>query len=90
MVGTVIGALKGQTTETGFVRGAGIGAVTGAVTAVQLLEPKLDGESLSKVNDGSVHSLNSILQNPTFRKRHISIYKCTCALHCIVLIETWK
>lgn len=49
-MGTIIGALKGQTTETGFVRGAGIGAVTGAITAVQLLELKFDGESLSKVN----------------------------------------
>ncbi|OWM88762.1 NEP1-interacting protein-like 1 [Punica granatum] len=49
MVGIIIGALKGQTTETGFVRGAGIGAVTGAITAVQLLELKIDGESLSKV-----------------------------------------
>ncbi|KAE8734894.1 Endoribonuclease L-PSP family protein [Hibiscus syriacus] len=49
MVGTVVGAMKGQTTETGFVRGAGIGAVTGAITAVQLLESLVDGESLSKV-----------------------------------------
>ncbi|GMJ05105.1 Arabidopsis Toxicos en Levadura 92 [Hibiscus trionum] len=49
MVGTVVGAMKGQTTETGFLRGAGIGAVTGAITAVQLLESLVDGESLSKV-----------------------------------------
>ncbi|KAI4321955.1 hypothetical protein MLD38_035275 [Melastoma candidum] len=49
IVGIITGALKGQTTETGFVRGAGIGAVTGAVTAVQLLELVINGESLSKV-----------------------------------------
>ncbi|KAA3467475.1 NEP1-interacting protein-like 1 [Gossypium australe] len=49
MVGTVVGAMKGQTTETGFLRGAGIGAVAGAITAVQLLESLVDGESLSKV-----------------------------------------
>lgn len=49
IVGIITGALKGQTTETGLVRGAGIGAVTGAVTAVQLLELMVDGESLSKV-----------------------------------------
>ena len=49
IVGTVVGAMKGQTTETGFFRGAGIGAVTGAITAVQLLESLADGESLSKV-----------------------------------------
>ncbi|GMJ11520.1 Arabidopsis Toxicos en Levadura 92 [Hibiscus trionum] len=49
IVGTVVGAMKGQTTETGFFRGAGIGVVTGAITAVELLESLVDGESLSKV-----------------------------------------
>ncbi|XP_050219590.1 NEP1-interacting protein 2 isoform X2 [Mercurialis annua] len=49
VVGVVIGAIKGQTTETGFVRGSGIGAVAGAITAVQLLESVADGEPLSKV-----------------------------------------
>lgn len=49
IVGTIVGALKGQTTETGFLHGAGIGAVAGAITAVQLLESAADGEPLSKV-----------------------------------------
>ncbi|KAL5737626.1 hypothetical protein ACOSP7_030387 [Xanthoceras sorbifolium] len=49
MVGTVVGALKGQTTESGFLHGAGIGAVAGAITAIQLLESVADGEPLSKV-----------------------------------------
>jgi len=40
-VGIFVGAIKGQTTETGFLNGAGIGAVTGALAA--------DCESLSKV-----------------------------------------
>ncbi|CAL5392841.1 unnamed protein product [Camellia sinensis] len=49
-VGTITGAIKGQTTETGFVRGAAIGAVAGAVTAVQLMELTVhDGEPFSKV-----------------------------------------
>lgn len=48
-MGTVIGAMKGQTTEIGFLRGSGIGAVAGAITAVQLLESVSDGEPLSKV-----------------------------------------
>lgn len=43
------GAIKGQTTETGLLRGAGVGAVTGAVTTVQLVELILNGESFSKV-----------------------------------------
>ncbi|XP_057980041.1 NEP1-interacting protein 1 [Malania oleifera] len=49
IVGAVTGAIKGQTTETGFCRGAGIGALAGAITAVQLLESMVNGESLSKV-----------------------------------------
>ncbi|GMI63750.1 Arabidopsis Toxicos en Levadura 92 [Hibiscus trionum] len=49
IVGTVVGAMEGQTTETGFFNGAGIGAVAGAITAVQLLESLADKESISKV-----------------------------------------
>ncbi|GER32939.1 RING/U-box superfamily protein [Striga asiatica] len=47
-IGVISGALKGQTTETGLVRGVGVGAVAGAVTAVQLIELILDGEPFSK------------------------------------------
>ncbi|XP_039072260.1 NEP1-interacting protein 1-like [Hibiscus syriacus] len=47
--GTVVGAMKGQRTETGFFNSAGIGAVAGAFTAFQLLESLAYGESLSKV-----------------------------------------
>ncbi|CAK7338495.1 unnamed protein product, partial [Dovyalis caffra] len=49
LVGSVIGAMKGQTTETGFLRGSGVGAVAGAITAFQLLESMANGETLSKV-----------------------------------------
>ncbi|KAG9153794.1 hypothetical protein Leryth_005923, partial [Lithospermum erythrorhizon] len=49
MVGAITGALKGQTTETGFVRGAGVGALTGAITALQLMEQILNGDPFSKV-----------------------------------------
>lgn len=48
-MGTISGAIKGQTTETGFLRGSGIGAVAGAITAVQLLESRAHGEPFSKV-----------------------------------------
>lgn len=49
IVGIFVGAIKGQTTETGFLNGAGIGAVTGALAGIQLLESAADCESLSKV-----------------------------------------
>ncbi|CAA0828613.1 RING/U-box superfamily protein [Striga hermonthica] len=48
-IGVFSGALKGQTTETGLLRGVGVGAVAGAVTAVQLIELILDGEQFSKL-----------------------------------------
>ncbi|KAJ4982274.1 hypothetical protein NE237_033111 [Protea cynaroides] len=49
LVGTITGAVIGQTTETGFCRGAGIGAISGAVVAVELLESMIAGESSSKI-----------------------------------------
>lgn len=49
IVGTILGAIKGQTTETGFLKGAGIGGLTGAIAAIQLLDSAVDGEPLSKV-----------------------------------------
>ncbi|KAF9666999.1 hypothetical protein SADUNF_Sadunf16G0287300 [Salix dunnii] len=55
LVGSIVGAMKGQTTETGFLRGSGVGAVAGAITAVQLLESITNGEPLSKV--ALLHSL---------------------------------
>ncbi|KAK4398524.1 hypothetical protein Sango_1327900 [Sesamum angolense] len=48
-VGVISGAIKGQTTETGLLRGFGVGAVAGGVTGVQLMELILNGEPFSKV-----------------------------------------
>ncbi|CAN0901025.1 NEP1-interacting protein 1 [Linum grandiflorum] len=62
VVGTVVGAMKGQTTETGFLRGAVIGAVSGAITSLQLLESISDGEQLSK----QVALLNSLVSGKVF------------------------
>ncbi|KAM1857363.1 hypothetical protein ACFX14_007477 [Malus domestica] len=49
VVGAIHGAIKGQTTETGFLNGAGIGGLTGAIAAIQLMDLAVDGELLSKV-----------------------------------------
>ncbi|KAK8358438.1 hypothetical protein V6Z11_A04G020700 [Gossypium hirsutum] len=45
----LVGAMKGQTTETGSFSGTGLGAVAGATTALQLLESLADGELLSQI-----------------------------------------
>ncbi|EPS69499.1 hypothetical protein M569_05267, partial [Genlisea aurea] len=49
VIGLFTGAVKGQTTETGMLRGVGVGAMAGAVTGVQLVELILNGEPFSKV-----------------------------------------
>lgn len=74
VVGIFIGAIKGQTTETGFLNGAGIGAVTGAIAAIQLLEPPaaIDCEPLPKVH-------NAICTMQYFAERYVIyvLVKCT-------------
>ncbi|XP_009360987.2 NEP1-interacting protein-like 1 [Pyrus x bretschneideri] len=49
IVGAIHGAIKGQTTETGLLKGACIGSLAGAIAAIQLMDLAVDGESLSKV-----------------------------------------
>nr|GFB93461.1 NEP1-interacting protein-like 1 [Tanacetum cinerariifolium] len=55
LVGIFVGAINGQTTETGLVRGSCVGAVTGAITALQLMDMMANGEPFSKV--ALLHSL---------------------------------
>ncbi|XP_059277284.1 NEP1-interacting protein 1-like isoform X3 [Lycium ferocissimum] len=61
-VGILTGALKGQTTETGLLRGAAVGAVTGAITTVQLVELIVNGEPFSKVStvESSLREISDI------------------------------
>ncbi|GMH26882.1 hypothetical protein Nepgr_028725 [Nepenthes gracilis] len=49
LVGGVAGAVKGQTTETGFCRGAAIGVISGAIVALELVDSIITGHFLSKV-----------------------------------------
>ncbi|KAJ4897058.1 NEP1-interacting protein-like 1 [Raphanus sativus] len=41
LLGALTGALIGQETETGFIRGAAVGAITGAVFSIDVLESSL-------------------------------------------------
>lgn len=55
IVGIIGGAIQGQTTEAGFLDGAGKGAVTGAIAALELLNfaAAASDEPISKVNAAS-------------------------------------
>ncbi|AET00504.1 putative transcription factor C2H2 family [Medicago truncatula] len=49
IIGTIAGAIKGQTTETGFLDGAGKGAIAGAIAAIELMSFASVAEPFSKV-----------------------------------------
>ncbi|KAM0040302.1 putative transcription factor C2H2 family [Helianthus debilis subsp. tardiflorus] len=49
LIGIITGAIKGQATETGMLRGAGAGAVSGAIVALQAVDMIANGEPFSKV-----------------------------------------
>ncbi|KAK1427477.1 hypothetical protein QVD17_16163 [Tagetes erecta] len=49
VIGIITGAIKGQTMESGFVRGAGVGALSGAIVALQVVDMIANGEHFSKV-----------------------------------------
>ncbi|KAJ8446612.1 hypothetical protein Cgig2_019765 [Carnegiea gigantea] len=49
IIGGIAGAMKGQTTETGFCRGAGIGVISGTIVALELLDSLINGCFLSKM-----------------------------------------
>ncbi|XP_071905395.1 NEP1-interacting protein 1-like isoform X2 [Coffea arabica] len=86
-VGTISGAIKGQTTETGLFRGAGVGAVAGAITAVQLLELMVNGEPFSKISnmESNLREISDIFEVNSIRGlSHEAINDLpTCNLHSI-------
>lgn len=42
LLGALTGALIGQETESGFIRGAAVGAISGAVFSIEVFESSLD------------------------------------------------
>lgn len=52
-MGTIVGGMKGQRSEAGMLDGAGKGAISGAIAALELLDFVADDahhEPMSKVN----------------------------------------
>lgn len=72
-MGTVAGGIKGQTTETGFLDGAGKGAITGAIAALELINfDSAADEPVSKV----------ILLVPYFENRILLVQEqCVLSTH---------
>ncbi|KAL8136767.1 hypothetical protein V2J09_002768 [Rumex salicifolius] len=62
-IGSIVGSMKGQTTETGFSRGAAIGIISGAIVALEILDSVIHGHFLSKVA-----LFGSILNGKAFRE----------------------
>ncbi|XP_020210111.1 NEP1-interacting protein 1 isoform X2 [Cajanus cajan] len=50
IVGSIAGGIKGQTTEAGFLDGAGKGAITGAIASLELINFASLDEPLSKIS----------------------------------------
>lgn len=49
VIGTIAGAIKGHTTEVGFLDGASKGAIAGAIAAIEFTDFSVVGEPFSKV-----------------------------------------
>ncbi|KAL1307499.1 NEP1-interacting protein 1 [Arachis ipaensis] len=63
IVGTIAGGIKGQTTEAGFLDGAGKGAVTGAIAAIELLNSRAIDDPLTKMNTAETSSQREVSSN---------------------------
>uniref|UniRef100_A0A7N0ULH8 RING-type domain-containing protein n=1 Tax=Kalanchoe fedtschenkoi TaxID=63787 RepID=A0A7N0ULH8_KALFE len=50
IVGCITGAAIGQTTETGFCRGCGVGTISGSLVALELVDSIVNHNLLSKVD----------------------------------------
>lgn len=60
LLGAMTGALVGQATESGFFRGAGIGAISGAVFSIEVFESSL---VLWHSNESRIWSLIYVVRN---------------------------
>lgn len=63
LLGAVTGALIGQETESGFIRGAAIGAISGAVFSIEVFESSLD---LWKSNESGFGCLLYLVSSNTY------------------------
>jgi hypothetical protein len=75
LVGAVTGSMIGLATESGMLRGAGIGAISGAVFAIEVAESSRD---LWHSGDSSVWSLIYMVSIAPFRVRRENLDMDVC------------
>ncbi|KAG6507016.1 hypothetical protein ZIOFF_032351 [Zingiber officinale] len=67
LVGAVTGALIGLATESGFLRGSGVGAISGAVFSIEVIDSSLD---LWNSRDSGIWSLLYLVILPTLAEHY--------------------
>lgn len=76
LLGAMTGALIGQETESGFVRGAAVGAISGAVFSIEVFESSL---VLWQSDESGIGCLLYLVSNSSFFIPHF----CTCFPVCL-------
>nr|GMC62590.1 NEP1-interacting protein-like 1 [Ipomoea batatas] len=69
LFGAMNGALIGKETESGFIRGAAVGAISGAVFSLEVLESSLSDESLTGCLQYLIDVIASLLSGRLVRER---------------------
>ena len=64
LLGAMTGALIGQETESGFIRGAAVGAISGAVFSIEVFESSL---VLWQSDESGIGCLLYLVSNSAFR-----------------------
>ncbi|CAK8538807.1 unnamed protein product [Lathyrus sativus] len=80
IIGTIGGAIKGQTTETGFLDGACRGAIAGAIAAIEFVSFASVGQSFSKVA-----LLTSLLNGKVFME-----WICPTVAQAYIFMTPWE
>lgn len=67
LLGAMTGAMIGQETESGFIRGAAVGAMSGAVFSIEVFECSLDLWQSDESGIGCLlYLVSNMLSDPNF------------------------
>lgn len=71
LLGAITGALIGQETESGFIRGASVGAISGAVFSIEVFESSL---LLWQSDESGLGCLLYLVSNELYHDDHFFFY----------------